>query len=93
MFTNFLRAKMNTHTLTLIVGVLFFAAHHFFSDLQVSAYLQSHWVARLLETTGATLVETAASAIVRTHQGLGLDDNNLLSSTADAQNLRKSLLP
>jgi hypothetical protein len=57
MLTNVIKAKFNTHRLVIVVGVLVFAAHKFFSDSQVAEWLRSHWVARdLYETEAATLL-------------------------------------
>lgn len=57
MLTNLIRAKLSTHTLLLVIGVLAFAAHRFFSDPHADAWLRSHWVIKdLYETIGAVLV-------------------------------------
>lgn len=44
MLTNFVRAKLSTHTLTIALGVLVFSAHHFFADPHAAAWLNAHWV-------------------------------------------------
>jgi hypothetical protein len=57
MLNNFIRAKLSTHTLLFVVGVMAFAAHRFFSDPRADAWLQAHWVIKdLYETAGATLL-------------------------------------
>lgn len=56
MLTNLFRAKLSTHTLTVALGVLIFAAHHFFADPQAAAWLNAHWALRDLgESAGAAL--------------------------------------
>lgn len=57
MLTNLIRAKLSTHSLLIILGVLAFAAHRFFSDPNADAWLRSHWAVKdLYETIGAVLV-------------------------------------
>jgi hypothetical protein len=57
MLTNFIRAKVSTHSLLVALAVMSFAAHHFFSDPQAAAWLRAHWVLRNTgETIGATLL-------------------------------------
>jgi hypothetical protein len=55
MLTNVIKAKFSTHRLVIVVGVLGFAAHKFFSDPQVAEWLRSHWVARDLYETATLL--------------------------------------
>ena len=57
MFTNFIRARVSTHTLTVALCMLAFMAHRFFSDPNADAWLRSHWIIKdLFESAGATLV-------------------------------------
>ena len=57
MLTRVVRAKLSTHTLLIVVGVLCFTAHRFFSDPNAQAWLASHWVIKdLYETATATLI-------------------------------------
>jgi len=57
MFKNLLGAKISTHTLTIAIGAIAFAAHHFFSDPQADAWLRSHWMIKnTFESVGATLI-------------------------------------
>lgn len=57
MLTNFIRAKLSTHSLLIVLGVLAFAAHRFFSDPQAAEWLRAHWAVKdAFETISATLV-------------------------------------
>lgn len=56
MLTNFIRAKLSTHTLMVVIAVGAFATNHFFGDPQAAAWLRAHWALKdLLGTAGATL--------------------------------------
>lgn len=55
--TNFIRAKVSTHSLTIAIAVVAFAAHHFFSDPRADEWLRAHWLVKnLYETAAATLI-------------------------------------
>jgi hypothetical protein len=57
MLTNLIRAKISTHTLTVAVAILFFAAHRFFADPQAAEWLRAHWAVRDAgETIAAVLM-------------------------------------
>jgi len=57
MLTNFIRAKVSTHTVMLAVCVFAFSAQHFFSDPEAAAWLHAHWIWRdLYETAGSALL-------------------------------------
>ena len=57
MLTNLIRAKLSTHSLSIVIGVLCFMTHRFLSDPNAAAWLAAHWVIKdLYETTMATLI-------------------------------------
>jgi hypothetical protein len=57
MLTNFIRAKVSTHSLVVAVAVFAFMAHRFMSDPNAAAWLASHWIVKdVYETITATLI-------------------------------------
>jgi hypothetical protein len=51
MFTNFIRAKISTHTLIGVIAARDVAANPFFSDPRAATWLRNHWAPKDLAGT------------------------------------------